>query len=177
MRSIHTAFYELCKTKPITQISVKEIVTKAEINKTTFYRYYENIGQLINDIETREIARILDTFENYSLFFKSPGEFFNQILDEFVSSEQIRVFMDKNRTSVFSSKICYNIFNKICTCAPSIKENENSKYILNFFLYGILGSYFNFFKNSSGKIKIEECHLLNQILEIPILTMMKYGKV
>ena len=177
IRSIHNAFYALCKSKPLSQISVKEIVTEAEINKTTFYHYYENVEHLIDDLETQEINKILDSFQNYSLYFRSPGKFFNQIVDSFVSSERIRVFIDKNRTSIISSKICNGIFNKICDCEPIIKESENAKYILKFFLYGILNSYLICFRNSAGDIKIEDCYRLNQILEIPLLAMMKYGQI
>lgn len=106
IRSIHNAFYTLCKSKPLVQISVKEIVAEAQINKTTFYHYYENMEQLIDVLETQEINKILDSFQNYSLFFQSPGEFFNQILNYFVKSERIRVFIYKYRTSIFTSKTC-----------------------------------------------------------------------
>ena len=177
MRSIHNAFYTLCESKPLVQISVKEVVIEAEINKTTFYRYYENLEQLIDVLETQEINRILDSFQNYPLFFESPGSFFDQILDSFVNSERIRVFIDKDRTSIFTSKICHCMFNKICDCEPTIREKESSQYILNFFLYGILDSYLICFRNSVGDIKVEDCYKLNKILEIPILAMMKHGEV
>lgn len=42
---------ELLKEKAIYNIKVKELCNKADLNRTTFYKYYENIYDVLADIE------------------------------------------------------------------------------------------------------------------------------
>lgn len=177
LREIQDAFYTLRRKKVLGQISVKEIVQEAKINKTTFYRYYENIEQLIDELETREIQNVLNGFQNYALFFQSPGKFFNDIVDCFAQSGRIRAFMSQERTSFFISRICDSLFEKICRCEPIITKSEDAQCILKFFLYGVFNSYLRCFHDSSGSFQIEDCYRINQILGIPILAMMQSGRL
>lgn len=50
-RAIHTAMTQLIAEKSIDEITVKEIVDLADINRKTFYNYYTGIYQLIDEIE------------------------------------------------------------------------------------------------------------------------------
>lgn len=42
---------ELLKEKAVHNIKVKELCDKAELNRTTFYKYYENIYDVLADVE------------------------------------------------------------------------------------------------------------------------------
>jgi len=48
---LKNALLELLRTKPIGKISVYELCTQAQINRTTFYKYYGSPYDLLNDIE------------------------------------------------------------------------------------------------------------------------------
>ena len=48
---LKNALLELLNTKPISKITVYELCAKAEINRTTFYKYYGNPNDLLADIE------------------------------------------------------------------------------------------------------------------------------
>lgn len=56
---IEEAFLELLKERPLVKISVKAICEKAEINRTTYYKYYDNPYDLLNKME----AKILDDLQ------------------------------------------------------------------------------------------------------------------
>lgn len=177
---ISNAFYSLCDQKTMDKIRVKDIIFEAKINKTTFYRYYKNIDQLTERLETEEINRILDSAIDYQLFFYSPADFFNLLVKKFVASDKLHVFYNENHTSILTEKLCQHICQRISLCAPTIKNEEAAQYILNFFVYGIIHSQFIIFQNPAEKSiekKLDECYKLHQILEIPILNMMKFGKV
>lgn len=42
---------DLLESKPINNITVTEVCKKADVNRTTFYRYYEDIYHCVDDIE------------------------------------------------------------------------------------------------------------------------------
>lgn len=50
-RIFKDSFIEILKEKSIYNIRVKELCDKAELNRTTFYKYYENIHDVLADVE------------------------------------------------------------------------------------------------------------------------------
>ncbi len=54
----------LMKKTPVYQISVQQLTRTADINRSTFYYYYDNIFELLKEIETRffeELESALDS--------------------------------------------------------------------------------------------------------------------
>lgn len=56
------AFIELRSKKPLEKISVVELVSKADVNKSTFYAYYHDIYDLSEQLQQELIDRIAGTF-------------------------------------------------------------------------------------------------------------------
>lgn len=48
---------EMLQEKEIDQISVAELCRRADVNRTTFYRYYQSPQDLFNDLETSELKK------------------------------------------------------------------------------------------------------------------------
>lgn len=51
----------MLKEKPLNKITVKSICERAQINRTTFYRYYSDPHDLMEKLETE----LLDSFQSY----------------------------------------------------------------------------------------------------------------
>ena len=70
-RMLKEALVQLLESKPIEKVTVYEICQSAEINRTTFYKYYGSPYDLLNDIEAdflHELEINLQESENiYSL--------------------------------------------------------------------------------------------------------------
>lgn len=58
-KAIYRAFAELLSEKNINDITIKDIADKADINRKTFYNYYNGIYDLTGEIENS----IIDNFE------------------------------------------------------------------------------------------------------------------
>ena len=56
---IHAAYVALCETKPYNKIKVSEIIEIAGINRTTFYKHYAGMPDLILSVYHRYIKAIL----------------------------------------------------------------------------------------------------------------------
>jgi AcrR family transcriptional regulator len=56
--AITEAFVELLNKRPLDKITVKDIVDRCEINRNTFYYYYQDIYALLEEILQEEIQKI-----------------------------------------------------------------------------------------------------------------------
>ena len=56
---LKTGLLKLLKEKPLSQISVFELCAVSQINRTTFYKYYGNQADILNEIEA-DFMRQLD---------------------------------------------------------------------------------------------------------------------
>ena len=50
-RMLKDALVQLMETKPLEKITIYELCAKAEINRTTFYKYYGSQYDLLDDIK------------------------------------------------------------------------------------------------------------------------------
>lgn len=59
-KCLKNAFFELLKEKPFNKITVTEICKLADINRATFYKYYDNPEDLLDKIENEYIEKLKD---------------------------------------------------------------------------------------------------------------------
>ena len=69
--AIQNAFVDLLEEKPFDKIQAQEIIEKALINRTTFYRYYSGksdlVGKLIKEIKAEYQSILKQRFESDNL--------------------------------------------------------------------------------------------------------------
>lgn len=87
---LYKVFIELLSTKPIKDITVKELSEKADINRATFYLHYRDVFDLMEQIQHEiadEFALVCDnlkqdfTDEGFKKAFKSLLDFINENKD------------------------------------------------------------------------------------------------
>jgi len=64
-RLLKEALIELLKEKDIYHVSIRELCSNADINRTTFYKYYGSQFDLLSDMENDFLEFIAMTVENY----------------------------------------------------------------------------------------------------------------
>lgn len=57
-KAIKEAFVELLNERPLSEITVKDIAGKCELNRNTFYYHYANIPELIEDLIKEQIDSV-----------------------------------------------------------------------------------------------------------------------
>ena len=62
--AIRRGFMELLNQRPFDKISVVDIAQHCEINRNTFYYYYEDIFALVEDVLEEERLRIRSEFQS-----------------------------------------------------------------------------------------------------------------
>ena len=56
--NLRQAFWELYAEKPVEKISVREITDRAGYNRATFYLYYHDVYELLDEIESMVLGNI-----------------------------------------------------------------------------------------------------------------------
>lgn len=64
INNIYRAFEELICEKDYSKITVTELARRAEINKKTFYRYYETLDDLLAELQARYSQEYLKEIEH-----------------------------------------------------------------------------------------------------------------
>ena len=60
---IMQAFMDLLARKSVDKITVKDVIEEADINRNTFYYYYENIPSLMDAVFDQEIRKFTESTE------------------------------------------------------------------------------------------------------------------
>ena len=71
------------RDKPLNAITVRELTETADINRSTFYAYYETIDQLVRQIEQEYAEKIISSFEKEE--YNSP-DFISRTISLFVET-------------------------------------------------------------------------------------------
>ncbi len=60
--AIKASFIKLLEERPLSQISVKDIVSDCGVNRNTFYYYYEDVPTLLEKIVEEDAERIIEKY-------------------------------------------------------------------------------------------------------------------
>lgn len=147
------AFIEILEKKDLEYISIKEICSKAHVNRSTFYLHYENIGDLLeesvrymNDMfleyfneEGRPIIKSIHEAELDELFLVTPAFLVPYL--SFIRDHRRLFSTALNRSSVLQLNDTYKrLFEHVLSPIMdrfSIEEREK-KYLASYYMSGIL---------------------------------------
>lgn len=85
-KKLNDTFIEILSQKPLHQISVKEITTKASLGRSTFYLHYEDKYSILEEIKQdlfKDLLRINATFYQFDLFNHDSNTPFPYITDTY----------------------------------------------------------------------------------------------
>ena len=137
------AFFSIYKEKPINRISIKNVTEKAGFHRSTFYEYYSDIYDLLEQ-EEEEIYRlqkdlILSPIADGKITVGSR-EFLTPLKELFsLKGEKIAVLIGVNGDAAFRKKLQDRIKSAII---PALSKNPeiNGEYIAEFLSSGLLST-------------------------------------
>ena len=141
------SFWDLYKKEDFTKITIGKICKKANYDRTTFYRYFLDINDLLNQVENDIISNIAERIKKAKSVSKNginplKFEYFTSIYGEFIVT-----FMEKgNRTfyNKFKNLIkedVYNYFNLKFT------DESMKDFIFEFMISSFINSYAYWFRH------------------------------
>lgn len=80
-RAIRNALVQLLSEKELEQITVKELADRADINRKTFYNYYNGVHQVIDEIESEIVTACDQAIQevDFRRDLKHPSVYFEKL--------------------------------------------------------------------------------------------------
>ena len=159
-KAIKNAFAELMSEKEISEITVKDIAETADVNRKTFYNYYNSVYDIVNEIENELVLAFDNVLSNidfkqemknpYGIFEKLTGVI-NQDFD-FYSR-----LMKMNHNANLMQKLYVALKDRMKASFLSQTEIEEPQLdiVVNYMISGMLAVYQSWF-NSDRVESIEE---------------------
>lgn len=142
-QALREAFWELYKNKSIEKISVREITERAGYNRGTFYLYYKDVYDILEQSEQLLIREIYDT----GLFpeGKNPSYDTNQLIAWILNIyqknfEKFKILLGTHGDPGFT-KTLQGIMKRELACTLKIPDDINPQaadYYIEFVISGIL---------------------------------------
>lgn len=156
---IRTAFLELIQEKPVSRITVTDIVKRADVNRSTFYAHFPDVHGVIESFEDDTIEKmmaILSEFK-YKNFFQNPLPALlriNRYLEDDMDFYKIMIVHEN--ANLFFRKLSTTFIEYMKTDSDipqSVKESVMFEMRINFFSGGILRMYEQWFLgNLNGEL-------------------------
>lgn len=144
-KSIINAFIELRSRKPLEKITVKELCTKASINKSTFYSHYPDLYALSDTLETEIVSSVIQSFDHPGLLFEDPATFVRELFLGYLSQDHlIQILFSGSRSNQLLTKIEHRIKTMIFEEHPEYQNDPVKNVAIS---YSIFGCYYAFMEN------------------------------
>lgn len=151
------AFWSLYKTNKIENITVKQITDIAGYNRATFYRYFENVYQILEYIENALLKSIDTTFHQSVLNHSNDISVENFITEFNKQGEYISILFSEKGDPYFVSKYKMLIKKNVKFFLPNYSTKQDL--ILEASISAIISSIIYWY-NNQDKISIEELAIL-----------------
>ncbi len=142
------AFWSLYCQKKIDHISIKEITDKAGYHRSTFYEYFVDIYDLLNQLEDEVLARMRAEVLQ-SLSIPSNSNLVQILADRYeAQGEYLRVLLGENGNPHFAKKVKAEM-GVALTRRFGLPENDShTAYIMEFGLSAIISTITHWYQNS-----------------------------
>lgn len=176
-RMIREAYMELLKEKDINKITVTDIITKADLNRTTFYAHYPDVRGVTEEIENEIIAKMLEILKKFEFknFFSNPTPLLLEI-SRFLESNRdfYSVLIKANGSEIFLKKLKDIFANHMMSDSDIPESLKNTKMVslrICYFAGGIVNMYQEWF---AGNL---DCSLNDIALEVSKLLMLEANEL
>ncbi|WP_304507744.1 TetR/AcrR family transcriptional regulator [Anaerotignum sp.] len=149
VKAIRETFLDLLLKKSFDKITIKDIVEECGINRNTFYYYYKDIYDLMEDVLVTETKKVLEDQQSSDTCYE---EF--QRIAAFITNYKTsiaHIYYSKSR-DVFVSYL-YNISEIILQnyidhlVLDTEIPKENTKFVCDFYRFSLVGMIINWIKN------------------------------
>lgn len=161
-KMISDTFVELLEKKPFDKITIKDIVETCGINRNTFYYYYSDIYDLLEEIFKREMTDIIKTHQGggswLAAFMKVAEVAYShkKIINNICSSRSYDYFEN------YMYKSCkYIVVDFVQAMASGMNvPDEDIEFIASFYEYALFGMISEWFRTG---MREDPEHLASQL--------------
>ena len=127
------ALLSLLKEKNMIDISIKELCERSGVNRSTFYRHYDNLSDLMEEI-IDDILFLVDQTNDHT--FETPEKALNYISDILTFFRDHREYDPLISSESFAIDLLSQRMKEKITRYNSIKNSRYSTYLIRYLLSG-----------------------------------------
>lgn len=150
-KNLRDSLFTLLETKSINQITVTELTTLADVNRSTFYLYYNDIFDMMEKIQQEIYAFFLETVVKFKSDFSDIESFVSYCSRflEFCRENYIvcRFITRNDCNNHLAEKIKFAVRCVIPDSAKFFPENDPRNYLTTFALSGMLATILEWMNN------------------------------
>ncbi len=150
-RLIKNALIELMAEKELSSITITELSAKALINRKTFYRHYDDIAQVVAEIENEILSEFAAALRSANKSCLDVGVIVSDISELLVRRREYFAKMTKLNPELFSKGRIKAILRRAVEVAlrnsGAITEHETLEAVSQFAVSGVLALYADWFDN------------------------------
>lgn len=146
-RFIRQSFMELIKEKKLEKITVTDIVSRADINRSTFYAHYADVRALVEEIQSEVVERSIALFQNadFMEILNSPVPFLKKLVEIANENRELYTILGKQTMAASHIEQIKLALVKKAMNTPQIPEEirkqKNFEIRAHFFVGGIINVY------------------------------------
>ena len=152
---IINSFSELLQTTPLAKITVSAICAKASINRSTFYRYYDNPLQLYESIEDWFFSEIRE-YAIEAIEARTEAESFKEQLEGVLqfykdNYQVVTALKSKNGNEDFEYKLLMLTFAFMSEANPTLNRglsDSESRFMYRYMAFGSVAVVFDWLDNN-----------------------------
>lgn len=167
--AIFKAFVELLNEKDVNQITITDIAKKANINRKTFYNYYSDVYEVMEEIENLTVEAFINNMGTVE--FTNMADFLTEIFIKFTETvnkdlEFFNLLFKTNNRSFLIVKIVEALKEYVQKRIEESNELDIPRFevVSNFYLSGVLSVYMNWFMNNYDQSIEEISALLTELV-------------
>ena len=154
------AFWLLYEKKDIKKISVNEICQLAGYHRNSFYRYFSDVYDVLEQIEDHVIDDILLNTDS-GLVLGDPYETADRYLKIWKENERyLRVFADERRSSSFQAKMTARLKEEHMRLFLYSEDAELDDYIWEYNMTGAVAAMLYYFRKEEHEMGLDDVIIL-----------------
>ena len=167
--AIFKAFVELLNEKDINQITITDVAKRANINRKTFYNYYSDAYEVMEEIENLTVEAFINNMGTVE--FTNMADFLTEIFIKFTETvnndlQFFNLLFKTNNRSFLIVKIVETLKKYVQKRIEESNELDMRRFevVSNFYLSGVLSVYMNWFMNNYDQSIEEISALLTELV-------------
>lgn len=164
---LRNALLSLLKEKPLDEITISEICSKAAVNRNTFYSHYESVKDLQSEIEGIFMETLIPKIHVSSDTIQSVSDIMKQILDVVVENKDMCAlfFTDTGDKNFLKSVLFYALPSAVKNWSEQLSIDEKTATFLYYYIIGgAINVIENWIKNGFQESTEEMSKMLNGLI-------------
>ena len=175
-KAIKSSFLDILKTKSLDKVTVKDLVESCEINRNTFYYYYSDIYDLLEDVFQEETEKVTDEERPCTTFYEEYLRCANLILG--YKEAIIHIYNSKSKEvleNYIETITRYLVRRFVQKEAQGYTLTEkNLEYIRDFYSFSIIGTTLHWIHEGMPPYREDLIKRCAQSFEVTIEAMIRF---